>query len=194
MNIIEILYLEKTNNGIHLSPQSSTSSSDSQPIESLQEEVESLENQLRDNRSSIDLLKNNLQLITQENEQLKQQNHEIEERYDRLMKEIHVLTPVQSTHTDETEQLQAHISLLTTRCSQLDQANHAWEEFHRNQLESFREKLQDLIPIDSNSSLEQIAQEILDQSSKILLFFSHLNLSKYAFRFSKKTITNLSIK
>ena len=181
-----------TNNGIHLSPQSST---DSQQIESLQEEIESLENQLQESRSSIDLLKNNLQTITKENEQLKQQNHEIDEKYNQLLhSQIRVINPVQSSNNDEIDQLQEHISALTTRCTQLDQANHAWQEFHQNQLLPFREKLQESMPIDSNSSLEQIAQDILDQFGKIFLFSLIRILEIYSFRFSAKSITNLSIK
>jgi hypothetical protein len=67
---------------------------------------------------------------------------------------------------------------LTTRCAQLDEANRAWQQFHQNQLEIFREKLKDLISIDPNSSLEQIAEKLLHQSGKIfsLKFFRNISL------------------
>ena len=149
--------LEKQNqpsSDAHLSPQSST---DSEQIESLQEEIESLVNQL--------------QTIKKESEQLKQQNRETEEKYNQLLhSQLHVVNPVQSSNNDEIDQLQAHLSLLTTRCTQLDQANHAWQEFHQNQLVPFREKLQESLPIDSDASLEQIAQDILDQFGKFVFF------------------------
>jgi len=52
---------------------------------------------------------------------------------------------------------------LTTQSTQLDEDNRAWQQFHQNQLEIFREKLQNWISLDTNSTLEQIAQQILNQ-------------------------------
>jgi phage host-nuclease inhibitor protein Gam len=147
---------------------SNRSSPDSQEISNLQEEIKSLENQLKDSQSSIDLLKNNLQLITYENEQLKQQYNEIQEKYDLLIKDTQnqTITPVQSSNIDEIQQLQTNLSLPTTQHSQLDEANHAWQQFHQNQLEHFRNKLQDYIPLDESISFHQVAQLIVDQIIK----------------------------
>ena len=53
------------------------------------------------------------------------------------------------------------LSTSSTRCSQLQEANRAWQQFHQNQVELFRSKLQDSISLDDNFNLEQIAQQIL---------------------------------
>ncbi len=77
---------------------------------------------------------------------------------------IHTITPVQSSNTHEIHQLQTNLTLLTTQCSQLDEANRTWQQFHQNQLELFREKFQNWISLDTtNSTLEQIVQKILNQ-------------------------------
>ena len=139
--------------------QSSSSSSDSEQIEALQEEIQSLKNQLTVSRMSIESLNNILQVITDDNDQLKQRYHEIEEKYLSLIKDrqnaaspIRVIDLVRSSPEDEIQQLQG-------------------------QMELFRATLEESIPIDSNSSLEQIAQEILRQFGNFSSFcFSSLNL------------------
>jgi predicted RNase H-like nuclease (RuvC/YqgF family) len=50
---------------------------------------------------------------------------------------------------------------LTTQCAQLDEANRAWQQFHQTQLDSFRNKLQNSLPIDNSLSLDDIAQHIV---------------------------------
>ncbi len=57
--------------------------------------------------------------------------------------------------------MRTNLSNLTVQCAQLDEANRAWQQFHQNQLEIFRNKLQDWIPLDENFTLEQIAQQIV---------------------------------
>jgi hypothetical protein len=79
--------------------------------------------------------------------------------------QVHTITPVQSstTESDEIQQLQTNLALLTTQCARFDEANRAWQQFHQNELESFRNKLQDWISLDVNSNLEQYAQQIVTQ-------------------------------
>jgi len=63
--------------------------------------------------------------------------------------------------------LRINLSNLTVQCAQLDEANRAWQQFHQNQLEIFRNKLQDWILLDENSTLEQIAQQIVTQLDQL---------------------------
>ena len=79
---------------------------------------------------------------------------------------IHRLTPVQSAPLsnigeEELQQLRTDVATLTAQCAQLDEANRAWQQYHQNELESFRKKLQNWILFDEKSTLEQIAQEII---------------------------------
>jgi chromosome segregation ATPase len=82
-----------------------------------------------------------------------------------LKAQIHTIAPVQSAPSpdmhEEIQQLRTNLSSLTAQCSQLDEANRAWQQFHQSQLEIFRNKLQDWIPLDDNFTLEQIAQQIV---------------------------------
>jgi chromosome segregation ATPase len=84
------------------------------------------------------------------------------------------MTPVQSAPSphiegadEEIQQLRTNLSNLTAQCAQLDEANRAWQQFHQNQLEIFRNKLQDWILLDENSTLEQLAQQIVIQLDQL---------------------------
>jgi hypothetical protein len=87
--------------------------------------------------------------------------------------QIHRITPVQSAPPpniegdEEIQQLRTNLSNLTAQCAQLDEANRAWQQFHENQLGIFRNKLQDWILLDENSTLEQIAQQIVIQLDQL---------------------------
>jgi hypothetical protein len=88
--------------------------------------------------------------------------------------QIHTITPFQSLpssnierETEEVRQLRTDLVSLTTQCAQLDEANRAWQQFHQNQLEIFRNKLQDWILFDDNSNLEQIAQQVIVQLDQL---------------------------
>ena len=80
---------------------------------------------------------------------------------------IQQVTPVHASNNarevEELQQLQVNLALATTQCAQLEEANRAWQQFHQNQLELFRDKLHEHIVVDTNDSLEQIAQQILAQ-------------------------------
>jgi len=55
---------------------------------------------------------------------------------------------------------------LTAQCAQLDEANRAWQLYHQTELDKFRDKLQNSLPIENNLSLDDIAEHIsayLDQ-------------------------------
>ncbi len=55
---------------------------------------------------------------------------------------------------------------MTAQCAQLDEANRAWQLYHQSELDKFRDKLQNSLPIENNLSLDDIAEHIsahLDQ-------------------------------
>ncbi len=85
---------------------------------------------------------------------------------------IQNITSVQSTpsllneHDEELRQLRENIATLTSQCTQLDEANRAWQQYQQTQLEHFRNKLQDYLPLDENISFDQTAQLIVDQIIK----------------------------
>ncbi|CAF4655745.1 unnamed protein product, partial [Rotaria socialis] len=63
-------------------------------------------------------------------------------------------------------ELRENLATLTTQAAQLDEANQAWQQYHRTQLDNFRNKLQPSLPIEIELSLDDIAQYIanyLDQ-------------------------------
>jgi hypothetical protein len=86
--------------------------------------------------------------------------------------QIHTVTPVQSAsplineHEQELQQLRDNLALLTSQCAQLDQANHAWQLYQQTQFETFKNTIQHYLPIDETSSLDQAAQQIIDQIIK----------------------------
>ena len=73
------------------------------------------------------------------------------------------MNPLQSSKTkDDRDEIQTQLTLLTDRCAQLDEINHAWQQFHQHQLELFRQALKDSLPLEENSTLEEMAQQIVD--------------------------------
>ena len=55
------------------------------------------------------------------------------------------------------------VAILTAQRAQLDQANRAWQQYQQTQLDNFRSKLVDYLPIDEHTSFDEIAQQIVDQ-------------------------------
>ena len=55
---------------------------------------------------------------------------------------------------------------LSAQCAQLDEANRAWQQYHQIQLDNFRNKICDVLPIDENTSFDEIAQQIADRIIK----------------------------
>jgi hypothetical protein len=64
---------------------------------------------------------------------------------------------------EELEQLRENVTILTAQCAQLDEANRSWQQYQQTQLESFRTKLHDYLPLDENISLNDIAQQIIEK-------------------------------
>jgi exonuclease VII small subunit len=82
------------------------------------------------------------------------------------------VTPVQSAspiineHEQELQQLRHSVALLTNQCTQLDEANRAWQLYQQTQLDNFRNTIQNYLPIDETSSLDLVAQQIVNQITK----------------------------
>ncbi len=48
----------------------------------------------------------------------------------------------------------------------MDEANRAWQLYQQTQLENFRTKFLNCLPIDENLTLDQAAQHIVDEITK----------------------------
>jgi chromosome segregation ATPase len=81
------------------------------------------------------------------------------------------VTPVQSAsptineHEQELQQLRQNIASLTNQCTQLDEANRAWQLYQQTQLDNFTNTIHNYLPIDQTSSLDQVAQQIVNHIS-----------------------------
>ena len=57
-------------------------------------------------------------------------------------------------------------AFLSSQYGQLNEANRAWQEFHRSQVENFRSTIQDCIEFDDDVSFDNLAQQIVDAITK----------------------------
>ena len=64
------------------------------------------------------------------------------------------------------QQLRESVAALTAQCAQLDEANRAWQLYQQSQLDNFRAKLHEYLPVNENATLEDIAEQIADQMTK----------------------------
>lgn len=77
--------------------------------------------------------------------------------------------PIHTSGADvehKTRELHEKIASLTAQYAQLEEANRAWQSYQQTQLDNFKTKLHDHLPIDESSSFDDIAQEIVDQMTK----------------------------
>jgi hypothetical protein len=65
------------------------------------------------------------------------------------------------------QSLRESLSAVTVQCAQLDEANRAWLQYHQNQLEAFRNKLQGCIPFEDELDLGQMAGKIVDHLDEL---------------------------
>jgi hypothetical protein len=95
------------------------------------------------------------------------------------------------------------------QCTQLDEANQAWQQYHQTQVDSFTNKLQKSLPIENSLPLDDIAQHIVarfDQQQnehenlmQQLQTFEKLNNDlrsgkTFAFRFGSNVKSFVSVK
>ncbi len=55
------------------------------------------------------------------------------------------------------------LALLQSQCTQLDNANRAWQTFYDNQIDLLKTKFEDYIQFDDNISFEQIIELIVTE-------------------------------
>jgi len=75
---------------------------------------------------------------------------------------------IKRSDNDIENELQQNLEVLTSQCAQLNEANRAWQQFHQAQLENFRNKLQNSLPIENTFSFDQIAQLISDHIHQLV--------------------------
>ncbi|CAF4477372.1 unnamed protein product, partial [Rotaria magnacalcarata] len=63
----------------------------------------------------------------------------------------------------ECGELRETVAVLTAQCAQLDEANRAWQQYHQTQLDTFKSTLQEHLPMNDIFTLDQAAQQILNQ-------------------------------
>ena len=59
--------------------------------------------------------------------------------------------------------MEERIAALTTQCAQLDEANKAWQLYHATQVDSFRNKLHEHLSLAETGSLDDLAEQIIEQ-------------------------------
>ena len=79
---------------------------------------------------------------------------------------IHTSGVNNEREAEEVRQLRENVVALTAQCAQLDEANRAWQQYQQTQSDNFRHKLHDYLLIDENTSLDEIAQQIVHHISK----------------------------
>jgi len=116
--------------------------------------------------------------------ELNQELDGVKEAYEQLNSEKQSLIAeldkrsIENNHPDEVAQLREELAVLTSQYAQLTAANQAWEQFHQTQLGTFRQQMQDHIPIDENLALDQIGQHIIDQLTRERSEFTENRQSK----------------
>ena len=116
--------------------------------------------------------------------ELNQELDGVKEAYEQLNSEKQSLIAeldkrsIENNNPDEVAQLREELAVLTSQYAQLTAANQAWEQFHQTQLGTFRQQMQDHIPIDENLALDQIGQHIIDQLTRERSEFSENLQSK----------------
>ncbi|CAF3671069.1 unnamed protein product [Adineta steineri] len=157
-----------------------------QQLKENQYSIDSLKNNLQSLSNENEQLKQSYQELQQKNDLHRQQqqpspfeSREIsKQKLQKQMRhtpvseaQVHRITPVQAVFStdmdEEIQQLRINLASFTSQCSQLTEANLAWQQFHQNQLEIFRNKLHDCISLDDSSTLEQIAQHIINHLDEL---------------------------
>ena len=71
-----------------------------------------------------------------------------------------------STDQQEAEEVRQLRENLVSLTSQLDETSRAWQQYQQTQLDNFRNTIYDYFPTDETSSLDQLAQQIVNQITK----------------------------
>ena len=102
---------------------------------------------------------------------------------------------------EEIRQLRSDLAAASAHCLQLEEANRAWQKYQYEQIESFRQKLQEQIPIFNqmeNASLDFIAQQIINYLDQLNIqrdnLIHHNDLLKDEIRLQKQQLGNNTFK
>lgn len=77
------------------------------------------------------------------------------------------------------EQLKQSYSLLENQCTQLYNANQAWQQFYANQIDLLRCKFGDYIDLENNLDFEQIIESLAAKLGQDIQVKKHNLSSKY---------------
>lgn len=124
----------------------------------LTQTLEQINRDLIDVQQDCDELKEENNSLQTEKQQFQVRLQELEQRSS--------LSAFQRVDTskDEIQQLRDELTAASAHCSQLEEANRAWQQYQADQIESFRRNLQDKIPMfdeNENPSLDLIAQQVV---------------------------------
>jgi hypothetical protein len=89
-------------------------------------------------------------------------------------------------HEEEVRQLRTDLATASAHCIELEEANRAWQKYQYDQMESFRQKLQEYIPSFDhieNSSLDSVAQQMIN-------YLDQLNIQRDDLMRQIDTLTN----
>jgi chromosome segregation ATPase len=132
----------------------------------LREDYEQLKNSINHDQQKLEALQQEysqlLKTIQIQNEEKDQFKSGIKHLYS------HFHIPIES-HDQfylSFKPIENHFNDLQNQCTQLDEANRAWQQFHQTQLDNFRNKLQNILPIETNFSFDEIAQLIVNYLNK----------------------------
>jgi len=64
------------------------------------------------------------------------------------------------------DQIKQNYILLQNQCTQLDNANRAWQQFYDNQMEMIKNQFKDYLDFDKNLNFDQIIQMIASEFQK----------------------------
>ncbi|CAF4043397.1 unnamed protein product, partial [Rotaria sordida] len=126
---------------------------------------------IKDNHNLTNQLENrSIPLDSQQENVLQLSTDQIQHIHHSPIEEIplNIIPHVQSSNViQEIQQLKNNLATLTIQCTELDEANRAWQQYYQNQIELFHDKLQDWIPLDMNLTLEQIIHQIVSYLNQL---------------------------
>lgn len=140
-------------------------------------------------QNQLNLLRDRLQITDSDNSSFEDIVQQIENRLNQLHEQLviqqqTIIHPSKDTQTEEDivrevdqvpittadvnreqeeelSRVRENLTILTAQCARLDEANRAWQQYHQNELDNFREKLRKDLPMDDSLSLDDAAHSIV---------------------------------
>ena len=136
----------------------------SQNIEQLNRDLLEVQDDCEDLRQDNAQLVSSIEEMKQQNDSLQGKLHELEQR-----PSLSAFQRVDPSR-EEIQQLRDELAAASAHCLQLEEANRAWHKYQSDQIESFRQNLQEKIPVvetDENPSLDSIAQQVINHLDQL---------------------------